>query len=986
MRQACGIVITCLAIIIGLSAKEVSAQQGTASLRGRVVDEQGAVLPGVSVVITHQETGVFRDTQTGADGSYSVANLVAGTYRVTAELEGFSKLTREDLLLVAGATQTLELQLRVGSLTENLTVTGASPQVDLTSAQIGGNVSLEEVQAIPSVSHTVVGYLQVVPGVIFTPGATKPSLDAVTINGSAGGIQHFLDGGANFSGVFAASWTRVQVPSEVIQEVVTVTSQMPAEYGDRTGAIINTITKQGTNAFHGSAYASYINDRLTAANYFQKRDNLDKPEASRHVSGVTLGGPIVRDRVFFFGLLERTFQGKANAVTYPSNPDKSFTTQAVAEGTNMFVRIDHQINRGNMYAVRFLGRNAKCTGDPGCRAGGVGTSIATSGATLQSLTDEWEWDTLVVANYNKVLGDTRLNVLTFSAPRQTIQTGVPSDEPSALTTCVPCLLPTLRYLSFDDQAPYFHHQRWEPVYRIENAFTWFLPGSRAGSHDLKFGAVYSHSTHRQENPDAENGIFSFPSNRPFNAADPSTYPERLTIRNGSQASSTFGHFAGFYGQDKWQVGNHLTLNLGVRYEVVDMETPNAFNPLFTDRESYPIDWNNIQPRFGVAYAHAGGRGVIRGGYGQFFQSPTFSDSIDTFWRQGVYGTGLVVNFPSSGVPDPGPAAGRLPTDPFLVNGPVVNRSLLDQVFPRGTLIRSTSTVFLDNPDRELPSTRQATVGYEREIWTNVSFGADYVHIWGDTNLIQHDLNPGLRATTGRTAPITRTDLLGLAGALGISPFSTSVVTFRNTGREKYDGLNLSLEKRFSRSWGGRVSYTLARAYNDSAQANYQVLGVSHPELAWGPSGRTQVLSLSGRVELPWVRGLGVSSTFRTMTGMPFTLINSNVDGDRNGILADTIPAGTYRGNGADALTVDNAGGQGGAIGPAFGQLDMRVSYRVSLAAGRTLEVGADAFNLTNEPNFSNPSGDQRQPTFLVPTALVSGGVPRQMQVGIRFGF
>jgi hypothetical protein len=253
MRQACGIVITCLAIIIGLSAKEVSAQQGTASLRGRVVDEQGAVLPGVSVVITHQETGVFRDTQTGADGSYSVANLVAGTYRVTAELEGFSKLTREDLLLVAGATQTLELQLRVGSLTENLTVTGASPQVDLTSAQIGGNVSLEEVQAIPSVSHTVVGYLQVVPGVIFTPGATKPSLDAVTINGSAGGIQHFLDGGANFSGVFAASWTRVQVPSEVIQEVVTVTSQMPAEYGDRTGAIINTITKQGTNAFHGSA-------------------------------------------------------------------------------------------------------------------------------------------------------------------------------------------------------------------------------------------------------------------------------------------------------------------------------------------------------------------------------------------------------------------------------------------------------------------------------------------------------------------------------------------------------------------------------------------------------------------------------------------------------------------------------------------------------------------------------------------------------------
>ena len=161
---------------------------------------------------------------------------------------------------------------------------------------------------------------------------------------------------------------------------------------------------------------------------------------------------------------------------------------------------------------------------------------------------------MVVGNYNSVLSPTKLNVLTFSMPRQTIQTGVPSDSPSALTTCVPCLPPTLRYLSFDDQAPYFHHQRWEPVYRLDNSFSWFMPGSGFGSHDWKFGAIYSHAIHRQENPDAENGIFGFPSNRPYNAADPSTYPERLTIRNGPQKSDPVVQLGGLYAQGKWQLG------------------------------------------------------------------------------------------------------------------------------------------------------------------------------------------------------------------------------------------------------------------------------------------------------------------------------------------------------------------------------------------------------------------------------------------------
>ena len=252
--------------------------------------------------------------------------------------------------------------------------------------------------------------------------------------------------------------------------------------------------------------------------------------------------------------------------------------------------------------------------------------------------------------------------------------------------------------------------------------------------------------------------------------------------------------------------------------------------------------------------------------------------------------------------------------------------------------------------------------------------------------MQYDLNPGLRVNTTRTGAINRTDTLGLASQLGLSPFTGSVFTLRNMGKEQYDGLNLSFEKRFSHGWASRLSYTIARSYDDSAQSNYQVLDTTHADLAWGPSGREHILSLSGQVELPRTRGLNLSGTYRFMTGTPFTLINSNVDADRNGVLADLLPAGTYSGVGPDAMTLENEGGQGGAIGPAFAQLDMRLSYRLRLRGAKSIDVGMDVFNATNEPNFSNPSGDQRLPTFLVPNTLLSGGIPRQVQVSVRFTF
>jgi outer membrane receptor protein involved in Fe transport len=269
------------------------------------------------------------------------------------------------------------------------------------------------------------------------------------------------------------------------------------------------------------------------------------------------------------------------------------------------------------------------------------------------------------------------------------------------TTCTSCLSPTLRYLSFDDQVGYFDHHRWEPQYRFEDSFSW-----HKGRHDLKFGGLYNWASHTVISNDAENGIFGFPSNTYFDPTRPSTYPERLTIRVSPQNSANGYHWIAAYAQDKWQAVENLTLTLGLRYDRFIMKTPNQFNPLFADRSSNGANESkDFGPRLGFAYGSRDGRAVLRGGFGVSFQAPSVSTYIDNYYRLGVYGTGLVVTFPSSGVADPGPSTGRLPTDPMLLSigpdGPVVNRALLNQIYPPGTLIRNTNTVFLDNPDRRI---------------------------------------------------------------------------------------------------------------------------------------------------------------------------------------------------------------------------------------------------------------------------------------------
>ncbi len=205
---------------------------------------------------------------------------------------------------------------------------------------------------------------------------------------------------------------------------------------------------------------------------------------------------------------------------------------------------------------------------------------------------------------------------------------------------------------------------------------------------------------------------------------------------------------------------------------------------------------------------------------------------------------------------------------------------------------------------------------------------------------------------------------------------------------------LSLNKRFSRNYSARVSYTLAYSRGNTTgsglpSSGFQVLDDMHLELNEGPSAfdTRHNFVVSGNALVPRTGGLNVSWVARALSGSPFSLINGDVDPDRNGSQSEPLPAGQYSGTGADAYTVKNyRSRRNGAYGPGFFELDARVGYRVPVSADRRLELFVDVFNLSNRTNFDNPSGNEASPQFLLLTAYSTSYTPRKLQVGARIEF
>jgi hypothetical protein len=578
-----------------------------------------------------------------------------------------------------------------------------------------------------------------------------------------------------------------------------------------------------------------------------------------------------------------------------------------------------------------------------------------------------------------VIGANKVNTLRISGTQEDVNFGNPGFFANGGRQEL--LGPSLNYQNFDAGPSNRHSRRLDRAIFADEAFSWFIPG-KGGDHDLKFGAQYFWASLLFQASGNLNGTFTFPHNNyPFNPADPRTYPERFSIRMPNALDTYMkGHFISTFIQDRWRPTTRLSLSLGVRYDLEVLPLPDR-DSIFVQSSGYPVDKNNVSPRLGFSYAMDDqSRSLVRGGFGVFYQRTPYT-YIDEVIFQGEFADSFTATFPRLGR-DAGPSQGRFPTDPFLVNGPVVNRDLLNAMFPAGTLQRNAGTVHLDNPDRRSPYARQYSIGYERQIMRNMSVGVDLIRSEQRALLLRQNLNPPTRRTTARNAALVYPNTTFLDVLQGV-----------NLGFQDYTAVQMTLDKRLSDGFSLRGSYSYSRGTGNTTGGTpdsiFTQLGndlrLDEMESRSG-SDRPHILSVNGTVDVPGTKGLKVSSVVQYRSATPFTLTNTNFDMDRNGSFGnDYLPAGTYTGAGPNGITVDFDGTRNSVRTDGYFRIDLRAGYRVRMPGGRTLDAFLDIFNLTNHTNFNNPAGDLRSSsTFLVRRTTISP--VRTAQLNFRYAF
>ncbi|MDQ3322196.1 MAG: TonB-dependent receptor [Acidobacteriota bacterium] len=961
----------------------IVAQDGSAILRGEVLDPSGAVVPGATVSIANQETGLNRRSVTTNDsGGYVFASLTPGLYRITVEAAGFKKSVKEDFRLNVGETQEFKFSMETGGAQETVTVTTEEPLVETSTSKIGGQISQEELTELPSVNRNFIGFVGLLPGVVPNISTESFGSDSVSVNGQDPRYNNFaLDGANNNDDVIGArAGSQARVALEAVQEFQVLTNQFSAEFGRTSGGIINAVTKSGKNTVFGSAFGFFQDNALNSKNRFSILRNADEADTSFKQFGGTIGGPIKRDFAHFFFSYERTKIDQGVNIDIFARPALNASTVTATRATNILLRGDMQPSQKHQISIRYLRENSPQLNQI--------IPVGVLPVSLAAAREEADVDQTTVGSYTYNLTANLLNDLRLSFTREDVAFASAAFNAGKSLVELP---PTLVFNTFVDQQSNVAQARINNSYRLADTLTWIK-----GSHTLKFGVDYNYVTADSTSEDNLNGTFFFPTDLPFDRNNPRSYPERFSIRVGGPLKNfMINHNTSVFVQDDWKVNRKLTLNLGARY----------------DDETVSSDNNNISPRLGFAYDPSGNaKTVIRGGFGMFYQNTPF-EIITAFRTGGPFSTSFVRNFPLNSA-DPGPRAGVLPTDPTLANGPVVNRALIASLVGTGALLAN-ATPTVDNNERRMPYTRSFSIGFQRELVSNMAVTADYIHTDGIDQFLTINLNPGRRATTNSTAAISRQfTTLGaviqnslvpvITDSFGNFPFQTArvagVTTRINAGKTKYDALQLSLDKRYSRGFQFKASYTLSKGTGNVSgsafgAANFQTqtsLGLEENE---GPTSfdRRHNFVFSGLYRIPRTRGLVVSTIVRTLSGTPFTIFDSRVDTNQNGISFDPLPSGAFTNSRPFAngetlnFAVDNKGGINGARLPGFFSVDLRLAYKFNFTervkAGFTFEV----FNLANRVNYDENtiSGNTAQATFLIP----SGAKPaRTFQLGFRVAF
>jgi outer membrane receptor protein involved in Fe transport len=970
MNNLARIVLACALLL----PAPVLAQQTTGTIAGRVIDDQDAAIPGAVVTAMNPVTGLTRETLSDENGLYRLAALPVGAYHVTAGVPGMARFERDNIVVNIGQTRDLDIVLRVAALAETITVTAEIPVVSVTSSAVGQVIDLARIESLPLNGRQFANLAATVPGVGlgFHSEQTKSTQYSPQISGGNGrNVSYIVDGGDNNDDTVGGLLQLF--PLEAIQEFSVLTQRFDAEYG-RGGAVLNVVTKSGTNDLRGSWFTLLRDRGLNARTFTERIHNLEKQDYRRYQFGGSVGGPIVADRAHFFAAYERIQQDTRQVVdTLGLFPAEDGIYDIPFREDLFTAKITASPRPTQYLAVRYARDGNSQPAGAGLRA--APSSWATTINTFHS----------VNANHNWVVGSSSLNEFLFQVSSYVNEVpatnaGAHQRFPNGVTAGTSPLAPQS-----------LEQTKWQ----FRDDFSWTATGTGGLGHLFKAGVNWVHEPHLLTRfIQGADGIFFFGGN---SLSAPVT-----SILVGGEASLNIPLDSySLFLQDDWRVNTRLTLNLGVRWDYVqgipfDQERNPNFQALQaagrTGRFAGTIledfgekmrgDTDNVQPRLGFVYDLRGtAREVIRGGWGIYTDFGYTNSNVLTAAIDAAGGSGpMFVASDPAGIRRPDGTFFRV-VDPLSV---IAAQNLVNPNIP----LLSGEVV---SPVLEQPYTRQANLGWAREIDPTTSVSLDYVRVDG------RDLNLRLRpnALVGG-----RRFLSGLA----IQPNSSSFRTALSKGRSGYNALLASLQRRLTGRLDLNASYTLAKATSDVGSAYDEIVqnliqDVTAPFAAVqnGPSTRTDArhrVTITAVVAAPW--GLRVAPIFFYRSALPvhsFEGRDLNADGNVNDI---TATAYRYTGvNDAGVAAFEEMGAcktVNCSRRAAFSQVNLRVSRGFALWGAWRVEAIAEIFNLFNAKNPSIPLNTQRVSatgapltSFMQPTAFAGDFQQPEQRVG-QIGF
>ena len=1002
----------CFAFVMLAAIPQARGQgAGSGTLNGTVEDQSGSVIAAATVLIRNADTGVERTVTTSDQGLYAAPLLQPGSYEIRVTKAGFAEVIRKNIQLAVGQNLTVDVRLPIKASTETVTVTSEAGIVDTEKSEVSTLITQTQVENLPLNGRRWDNLVLLTPGVSEDGGFGGVSFRGI----SSLYNNNMVDGSDNNQAFFAEARGRTRLPYgyslDAIKEFQVNTAAYSAEYGRAAGGVVNAITRSGGNNIHGDAFYFVRDASFLAQDPRSKELGQPKPDERRQQFGGSFGGPLVKNKVFYFlnyDQQKRSFPaviGPFSPTSYAREIDPANCTSANCpaviaafnaltfttnprRGDNYIglAKADYQVNNNNRISAVF--NILRWNSPNGILTGPVLTSTELANGT-DLVSNEF-----ITTTWNTIISQSLINDFRFQYGRD-FEAQIPNASGPTIQVSGAANIGMPNFLP---RGAFPNEKRFQWV----DSLSWVK-----GRHVLKFGADINYVRDDIQNLFQGGGVYVY--NDTFSGStltNPALQKLADDLANGTRQWASFtqavdpitgsgkGFFTtndiNFFAQDNVKVRPNLTLNLGLRYELQTMPGIVQANPNIPETAMLNTDSNNIGPRVGFSYGIGKDqKTILRGGYGLYYGRTQNSSLFVSLFQNGVFQQTFRFTPSTCGAPAaPNLAFPQPTTAPSFTpifgsqGGPTPKNnfnSLQDFLTACPTAASSASVVDALSPDFVNPLVHEYDLALERELPGKLSLSVSFVGARGlhlpvfvDANLAPPDttrtyvtLNSSGQSTGQFTVPFFSTGAPRLNPNVGVLLEGKSVVN------SWYNGLIVDVKRRISSGFSFDANFTWAQARDTG-----QVAGVNgtfagtvralNPYDIRGEAGLSEIdirrrLIMNTYWELPFAKwtdndglkrvvgGWRASTVWRLQDGRPVEsdLINRPNCGTKNGGLT----CGAVDGNGlATNGRIPFIGRNAGFTSPGFFDLDMRIGRQFKPTEGTRLEFLWEAFNLLNRYN------------------------------------